>query len=390
MIRIGKSLQDESDAYLDDDKSRVILICGKRGSGKSYTMGVMIEELLRKKERIILVIDPMGIFHTMCLPNTDQEELLWNWGMHPEGSPIRVLVPGNPEERYGGQDIVAAMEKRGVRFVELRLNPSDISPEGWCETFGVGINDPMGIAIHKAVNKCRKKYGGSYFLDELVDLVEYDTRAASQTKDALTNRLEMAKEWGMFENEKYRLIEETLDPNSINILDLSTIESGRYGRRPLILDTLARSLFKRRSIARRKEELGLASEMKRLWMFIDEAQQFAPAGKSSISKETLVRWVKEGRQPGLSLVASSQQPSAITMEVLSQCDAVISHSLTTAVDKDYLNRLTKDYMRGELKTYINKIARTGEAVFVDDDKERVDTIRIQPRKSSHGGKEEAS
>jgi hypothetical protein len=43
--------------------------------------------------------------------------------------------------------------------------------------------------------------------------------------------------------------------------------------------------------------------------------------------------MKEDRQPGLSLVVAWQQPSALDMEVLSQCDAIISHALTTAVDK---------------------------------------------------------
>jgi len=387
MIRIGRSIDDDTDVYIDDSKSRIVLICGKRGSGKSYTMGTLIEELFRTQENILLVIDPMGIFHTMSLPNNDQEELVWKWGMNPEGLSIKIIVPGDPVERYGGEDIVRAMERRGVHFTELRLNPSDISPEGWCETFNVGINDPMGIAIHKAIIGCKKKKGHEFFIDQIIDQVEYDSKASTATKDALINRLEMAKEWGMFEDKKYRTIEEILDLNSVNILDLSTIESGRYGRRPLILDTMARSLFTKRSIARRREELGLVTYMKKVWLFIDEGQQFAPSGKSSISKEVLIRWVKEGRQPGLSLVIASQQPSAIDMEVLSQCDVIISHSLTTSIDKDHLNKLTKDYMRGELRTYINKIARTGEAVLVDDDKESVNIVKIQPRKSCHGGKE---
>jgi DNA helicase HerA-like ATPase len=101
-------------------------------------------------------------------------------------------------------------------------------------------------------------------------------------------------------------------------------------------------------------------------MLIDEAQQFVPAGKSTLCKEALIQWVKEGWQPGLSLVVSSQQLSAPEMEVLSQSDVIISHALTTAVDKAALNRLTKDYMGAELRVFINKIARTGQAAFVED------------------------
>jgi DNA helicase HerA-like ATPase len=106
-----------------------------------------------------------------------------------------------------------------------------------------------------------------------------------------------------------------------------------------------------------------------------------------LSKEELIRWVKEGRQPGLSLVVATQQPSAIDSEVLSQCDVILSHALTTRDDKTALNRLTKDYMRNEIKTYINQIARTGQAVFVDDDAENIDMTQIRPRVSKPGGSE---
>ncbi|MFW9890269.1 MAG: ATP-binding protein, partial [Candidatus Thorarchaeota archaeon] len=173
----------------------------------------------------------------------------------------------------------------------------------------------------------------------------------------------------------------------INVLDLSVIHSGRYGRRPLFVSTLVRDLFHRRSIARRREELELPTDIPRFWLLIDEAHQFAPSGKSSLAKEDIIRWVKEGRQPGLSMVIASQQPSALDMDVLSQWDVILSHSMTTSVDKSALNSLTKDYMGSDLKVYIEKIARTGEAVFVDDYEERALMVKVAPRRSKPGGSE---
>jgi hypothetical protein len=66
---------------------------------------------------------------------------------------------------------------------------------------------------------------------------------------------------------------------------------------------------------------------------------------------------------------------------------IISHALTTKEDKTALNRLTKDYMGAELRVFINKIARTGQAAFVDDDVEQVTMVQIKPRKSKPGGSE---
>ena len=52
-----------------------------------------------------------------------------------------------------------------------------------------------------------------------------------------------------------------------------------------------------------------------------------------------------------------------------------------------MNRLTKDYMGAELRVFINKIARTGQAAFVDDDVERVTMVQVKLRKSKPGGGE---
>ena len=386
---LGRGLESEANVYLDASKARAILICGKRGSGKSYTMGVIIEELHRSADVTTLVVDPMGIFHTMSLPNSEQESMVWDWGDSPRALPVKVIVPGDPVERYGGSDIVLEMERRGVEFRALAVNPSDVSPESWCDSFGTSINEPMGIALMKAIRRCRQKYGREgFFISEMAGEVAVDPRANDRTIDALVNRLEMAAQWGIFASDRYHEVSEVLDPDSVNVLDLSVIDSGRYGRRGLILSVLCRDLFRKRSVARRREELGLAPSKRRLWLLIDEAHQFAPVGRSALGKEDLIRWVKEGRQPGLSLVVASQQPSAIDSEILSQCDAILSHALTTRDDKSALNRLTKDYMRTEIRAYINQLARTGQAVFVDDDEENIEVIQIRPRTSKPGGSED--
>lgn len=384
---IGRNLDPEEDVYIDASKSRAVLICGKRGSGKSYTMGVLVEELHRATDVIVLIIDPMGIFHTMSLPNDEQEQLVWEWGDSPRGLPVKVWVPGDPDEVYGGFDIVQEMENRGVQFKRLALNPADVTPESWCDSFGTSINEPMGIALMKAIHKCRRRHIDVFFIADIIEEIQMDPRANDRTKDALINRFEMAERWGIFASDRYYELTEVLDPLAVNVLDLSVIDSGRYGRRGLILSVLCRDLFRKRSIARRREELGLSPQKQKFWLLIDEAHQFVPNGKAALGKEELIRWVKEGRQPGLSLVVASQQPSAIDSGVLSQCDVILSHALTTRDDKSALNRLTKDYMKNEIKVYINRLARTGQAVFVDDDAENIDMVTIRPRVSKPGGSE---
>lgn len=386
MLNIGKDIKTGDYVYLDAARSRAVLVCGKRGSGKSYTLGVIIEELLENEKTLVVVIDPMGIYYPMAQPNREQERLLWEWGLSARGLPVMVLTPGDPDVMYGGRDVVNAMESQGARFRRFRINPADLSPDGWCDLFDLSINEGMGIALFRAVQHLTRRRKEQFYIKDIIDEIEGDGLIADKTREALLNRLEMAGDWGIFSTD-YQEIWEIFDSQAVNIVDLSTLDPGPRGRRNLIVDVLARDIFKRRTVARRKEALGLISELPRVWMLIDEAHQFVPAGRTTLAKEVLIRWAKEGRQPGLSLVVASQQPSAIDAEVLTQCDIILGQKITNGADIQAINSLSQDYMGGELKTYIRKLERRGEAVLVDDEQERVVMTQIRPRKSYHGGGE---
>ena len=74
-LMLGRDRDTERNVYLDASSSRAVLICGKRGSGKSYTLGVLLEELVSVggTDVIPIVVDPMGIFHTMVMRNARQK-----------------------------------------------------------------------------------------------------------------------------------------------------------------------------------------------------------------------------------------------------------------------------------------------------------------------------
>lgn len=244
----------------------------------------------------------------------------------------------------------------------------------------------MGIALYRAVQSLGRKRKEHFFVPDIIREIELDGRVQDRTREALLNRLEMAIDWQLF-SDRYQEVWEMFDHHAVNIVDLSVLDPGQYGLRSLVVDVLARDIFRRRTIARRKEELGMVGELPKVWVAIDEAHQFVPSGRSTLAKEVLIRWVKEGRQPGLSLIVASQQPSAIDSEVLSQCDVIIAQKLTNSEDIAALNKLSHDYMGTELKSYIRNLNRRGQAVLVDDEEEHVAMIQIRPRRSRHGGGE---
>lgn len=389
-LMLGRDLTTQKSAFLDASGSRAVLVCGKRGSGKSYTLGVLIEELVNVggENSIPILIDPMGIYHTMVMRNDKQGDDLYQWGLTAQGFNVRLLIPGIPNELYDA-DILVELQRRSVDLVPLRLNPSDLSPDGWCDMFEANINEPMGIVLFRAVQnlgEARRPFS----IADLIRAVQADKRAKDTSKEALLNRLEAAQGWHLFSEEGYKPMDDIFMPGVINIVDVSRLESGAYGRRNLVVSVIARNLFRARADARLREEFGLAAQLPRVWMAIDEAHQFIPDSSRSLAKPQLIRWAKEGRQPGLSLAVATQQPSAIDAEVLSQCDIILSHKLTSRDDVMALNRLSQDYMGGELRAIIAELKRTGQAVLVDDERESVTMLQIRPRQSQHGGGTKAS
>jgi Predicted ATPase len=195
----------------------------------------------------------------------------------------------------------------------------------------------------------------------------------------------MAHDWQIFEERRYREIWEILQPDAINVLDLSVIAQGRYGLRNLILAVLATFIFRMRAIARRREALGLGSDMKKVWLAIDEAHNFCPSGRSTLSKDILIRWAKEGRQPGLSLIVASQQPSAIDSEILTQCGIRIVHRITSKDDYKAIDAPSQDYLTEGLPSQIKRLNGPGQTLLIDDERESVIPVQVRPRQSLHGG-----
>ena len=93
--------------------------------------------------------------------------------------PVHLLVPGDPEQRYGGREVIAELDRRGVRIRPLRLNPSDLSPDSWCGLFDLSISDVMGIALYRAVQNLGRKRKEHFFVGDIIAEIEIRSSAGS-------------------------------------------------------------------------------------------------------------------------------------------------------------------------------------------------------------------
>ena len=123
-----------------------------------------------------------------------------------------------------------------------------------------------------------------------------------------------------------------------------------------------------------------------VWLFVDEAHEFLPREGKTPATEALVQILREGRQPGISLVLATQQPGQIHKDVMTQSDIVISHKVTSQSDVEALNQIMQTYLLETIKKKMSELPNLkGSAIILDDNSERIYSMRVRPRFTWHGG-----
>ena len=94
-VTMGNYTSLSNKIWLDIVRSHVILIAGKRGGGKSYTIGVFAEELSNLPKEISqniapIIFDTMGIFWTMKYKNEKDLLLFDEWDLKPKSSNLNM------------------------------------------------------------------------------------------------------------------------------------------------------------------------------------------------------------------------------------------------------------------------------------------------------------
>lgn len=373
--------------YIDALHPHMIFICGKRGYGKSHTIGVFLEEIAElddviKQQLALLVVDTLGIFWSTQFPAETAVEKISRWGRKPKGFPLHILTPGYTTEEYSKHN----------RIVErFCLTIAELSPLHWCQLFEVRPTDPIGVAITRVILTLQSS-AQKFSIEDILTFIRQDHRSEEHVKCAIENFFLMAASWNIFDRQGL-CITDIVRPASLTVLDLSVLPSPVL--KDIVVSLLCKKIFEERVRSRKifeQKKMGITVHehgIPLVWLAVDEAQVFLPSAKKTLSKEILIEeWMRQGRQPGLSLLLATQRPSAVEPEVLSHCDLIICHRLTAQEDIDALQQVRPNYMHGEIGESIKKIgSERGVALLVDDTSESAHVIQVRPRVSWHGGAE---
>jgi len=395
-VKMGQTVSLSNPIYLDVARSHVIFICGKRGSGKSYTMGVIAESIADlppevSKNIAVLMLDTMGIYWTMKYPNEGERALLEQWGLKPKALKINIFTPRGYFQDFKNKGIPTDMP--------FSIKPSELSAADWCTTFDINPDDSVGVLISRIISDMQEE-GIDYDIDDIIARIKSEESASDTIKNAAENHFRDAKTWGLFDRQGTPL-KDLVIAGSVSVLDVSCYVTSPSGKniRALVIGLVSKKLFIERMLARREEEYKMVSrevnfieeeEKERfplVWLILDEAHEFLPREGKTLASDPLITILREGRQPGISLILASQQPGKIHTDVMTQSDIVISHRLTAKLDVEALGMLMQSYMTTSLDKALNALPReSGAAVIFDDTNERVYPMAVRPRFSWHGGK----
>jgi hypothetical protein len=418
-----------TDVRFDTDLAHVAALFGKRGSGKSYTLGTLLEGLCTAEatssiaenlgHSAVLLFDTLGVFQWMSilLQENSQKAVLKEqfacrrgWAIKAEPLDVSIWIPkgtrtpGTPADHQ-----------------EFTINCSDFAAEDWGYLFGLDIyQDRMGQLLNDAYIKVtqegwndsqgRHQPNFNYSLDDLIACVKSDRELLGayhdETRRSVMQQLMTYHRNPLFEDQGTPL-RDFLKPGRMSVIVMNKMSDEL---RLIVVSALMRRLIASRVQASEAEkhlkiveklspaekealEQVLSTAAPPTWVAIDEAQNILPSERRTSATDVIVKYVREGRNYGLSFVVATQQPTAIDPRILAQVDTLMVHKLTVQGDIDYIRKNIKSSLPEEVK-YGNSILNfdelirsleVGQALVSNTETDRAFVMDVRPRISVHGG-----
>jgi len=351
---------------INDIISRHCAVLAMTGAGKSYTVGVLIEELLKKKGSVV-VFDPHGEYKNIKF-NDSTTKVYGVKGEHRikiETTSLRIgdfsnLIPDITDPQRDLLDEI--INNLASKFYEK---------------YDLGIIRKILSLIYDA------KDGKEIISDELPEtsIKELSKRVGLSTIGALMRRIDRLSRMGIFEMEGTPL-EEIVSGNQLTVIDLSDADE-RLSE--TIIAAISRKIFESRKLYVKDGE---GSSRIPTFLIIEEAHNFAPKSMEDrriLSKSILKKIAREGRKFGVGLCIVSQRPNKLDADILSQCNTQIIMKIVNPSDQEYIRQsvesVTEDVVRD-----LPSLSR-GEAIISGSAIRLSVPVKIRERTTSVGGED---
>jgi DNA helicase HerA-like ATPase len=324
-----------------------LAVLAKSGAGKSYAVGVLLEEIIDKKVPV-LVIDPHGEYTTLSKENDDKEELkqMQNYNIKPASYKT---------QEYGDQKINQKLKPLLLNNVMTNQELLHLIPGK--------LNNNQLAVLYSSL----KNLDTINFTNILLELEKEESPA----KWSIISIIEYLNNLKLF-SENPTPYNELIKSGTCSIVNLKGVT---IDVQQIIVYKLCKDLF----------ELRKKNKIPPFFMVIEEAHQFCPErsfGETKSSK-ILRDIASEGRKFGLGLCVISQRPARVDKSVLSQCTTQIILKVTNPNDLRAITNSVEGITGSSEKELQNLPVGSAMVTGITD---MPLFVSIRPRRTMHGGK----
>lgn len=378
-LKIGTyAISDNAEAWLDGNKlfQRHAVITGSTGSGKSYTVATLVEQIAKLPSSNAIVFDIHGeyspiigdhISHYKIAGPTDtiSDEIIFlpYWLLSYEEMLSMMLDRSDnnaPNQamlfnKHVIEEKVALLNSIGKNDMASIITVDSPVPFNISNLLETLSNlDTEEVAGARAGSTKHGEYYGK--------LTRFIQRLNSKINDKRLNFL-FSKETALLDyNYLNKFCSQLMKPASlgggVKIIDFSEVPSDIL---PLIVSLVARLIFTVQQWTNKDAIHPIA-------LFCDEAHLYLPQNIQKSYEQSSVdnfeRIAKEGRKYGVGLVVVTQRPSEVSRTILSQSGNFIAMRLTNNEDQTIIKKLLPDNL-GNFSELL-PILDVGEALIVGD------------------------
>ncbi len=342
--------------YLDPKKliTKHLAVLSKTGMGKSYFIGVVLEEFMENKIPAV-VIDPHGEYTSLMKPNDKKEEIKYmeKYGIGAKG--------------YRDDLQIFSLEKnlaQGMKKLNLdgRLTPTEIF-----EMLPFRLTASQLSVIYSVVRETETKK--RFTLEELKKEI---LKSNSKAKWNVLTVLDYLSGTKLFDPTKFVKPEDLVKKDKLTILNLKGIEPDVQ---QLVVYKIVKDLFEARK----------QNKVQPFLLVVEEAHNFCPErgfGGQVVSSQILRTVASEGRKFAMGLAVVSQRPARVEKNVLSQCNTQVFLRITNPNDIKTIMESVEGITKGIENEIKSLPIGTALIVGVIDQPLLVD-IRI--KRTNHGG-----
>ncbi|MCD1295210.1 ATPase [Methanocella sp. CWC-04] len=337
-----------------DVVSQHLSVIAATGSGKSYTVGVILEELMKPDNRAaVMVVDPHGEYTTLSGMQNSQE-----FRQDDYRPSVKIFRKNN-----------------------IRLKVSELDIEDFLGM--LGLTEKMEAFFVKAYynlpdNRNFKKTDLKREIEMLADSTN------ESTIKGIIWRFERAMRSSIFDDYQHTPLQELFNVGQLSILDVSGLGQGEQ---QLITSVLLRRLFDaREGTVNQHYEEGKEKEKYLpypVFVVLEEAHRFAPQNGEAKSKSILKTILSEGRKFGIGVCMVSQRPSKLDSDSLSQCMTQVTMKIINPVDQNQIASSIES-MSSEILNDLPALSK-GEAIVSGVAINTPVLVRIRQRITDHGG-----